>query len=167
MRALSIFIICGFMALPSTSFSATPIQSPNTTIHPVDHSTEVYKKLASLKIKEIQKLIGRKLTLKEKISLLILKHTTRKATQSKKGNTALIFGIVGIGLLIIGLFVPFVLLASIAGAIVAIILGSNAKKIDPSDGKARAAVLLGWITLGAIALLLILAAIVVASWGWD
>ena len=164
MRVLSIFIICAFIALPSALRSATLPKPDNTTIYLAE---EAYKKLTSLKIKEIQKLIGRKLTLKEKISLLILKHTTRKATQSKKGNTALIFGIVGIGLLIIGLFVPFVLLASIAGAIVAIILGSNAKKIDPSDGKARAAVLLGWITLGAIALLLILAAIVVASWGWD
>jgi hypothetical protein len=73
-------------------------------------------------------LIGRKLTFKEKISFLVLKHTSGKETQSKKGNTALIFAVVGVGLFIIGLFVPFVILGSIAGAIVAIILGSNAKK---------------------------------------
>ena len=122
--------------------------------------------MASLKIKEIQKIIGRKLTFKEKISFLVLKHTTKKEAQTKKGNTALIFGIVGVGLLLIGLFVPFVILGAIAGAIVAIVLGSGAKKQDPSDQKARAAVLLGWITLGATALLLIIATIVVLSGAW-
>ncbi len=146
MRILSIFIICGFIALPSTLRSATLPQPGNTTIFPPE---EVYKKL----------------TFKEKISFLILKHTSGKEVQNKKGNTALIFALVGVGLFIIGLFVPFVILGSIAGAIVAIILGSNAKKQDPSDNKARAAVILGWITLGATALLLILAAIVVATWG--
>ncbi len=162
MRILSIFIICGFIALPSTLRSATLPQPGNTTIFPPE---EVYKKLTSLKIKDVQKFIGRKLTFKEKISFLILKHTSGKEVQNKKGNTALIFALVGVGLFIIGLFVPFVILGSIAGAIVAIILGSNAKKQDPSDNKARAAVILGWITLGATALLLILAAIVVATWG--
>jgi hypothetical protein len=162
MRVLPVFIICGFMALPSTLHSTILPQPGSTTIYPPE---EVYKKLTSLKIKEVQKLIGRKLTLKEKISFLLLKHTYRKPARTKKGNTALIFGVVGMGLLIIGLFVPFVILGSLAAAIVAIILGSNAKRLDASDGQARAAVLLGWITIGAIALLLILAAIVVASWG--
>jgi hypothetical protein len=150
------------MTLPSTVLSTTLPEPGSTTIYPPG---EVYKKLTSLKIKEVQKLIGRKLTFKEKISFLVLKHTYRKPAQTKKGNTAFIFGLVGLGLLVIGLFVPFVILGSIAAAIVAIILGSNAKRLDPSDGKARGAVLMGWITIGAIALLLILAAIVVASWG--
>ena len=163
MRVLSVFIICAFVALPSTLFSATLTSTSNTTINP---SEDVFKKLTSLKTKEVQKLIGRKLTLKEKISFLILKHTTGRKAQSKKGNTALIFGIVGVGLFLIGLFVPFVILGAIAGAIVAIVLGSGAKNQDPSDQKARAAVLLGWITLGATALLLIIAAIVVLSGAW-
>ena len=161
MRALSISIIFIALLLPSTLYPASNIHPVNA---PVDHSKEALQKLASLKVKEIQKLIGRKLTLKERVSLWILKHTPAKPAESKKGNTALIFGIVGMGLLLIGLFVPFVVLGAIPAAIVAIILGSNAKKLDASDGKARAAVLLGWITLGAIALLLILAAIVLASW---
>jgi hypothetical protein len=162
MRVLFIFIIFGFTVLPSTLYSATITQPADPTINPPKIA---YEKLASLKIKDVQKIIGRKLTFKEKISFLVLKHTSKKEAQSKKGNTALIFGIVAVGLLLIGLFVPFVILGAIAGAIVAIVLGSSAKKQDPSDGKAQAAVLLGWITLGATALLLIIAAIVVASWG--
>ena|SRR5689334_16120653 len=162
MRVLSIFIICGFMALPSTVLASTIIPPGTATIYP----EEVYKKLASLTIKEVQKLIGRKMTLKEKVSFLVLKHTSRKPAQTKKGNTAFIFGIVGLGLLVLALFAPFLILGSIAAAIVAIILGSNAKRLDPSDGKARSAVLMGWITLGAIALLLILATIAAATWGW-
>jgi hypothetical protein len=163
MKVFSIFIICFLLVLPFTSYPATTIQHVNTNTDP---PAEVYKKLASLKISEIQKLIGRKLTLKEKISFVILKQTSGKQAQSKKGNTALIFGIVGVGLLLIGLFVPFVILGAIVGAIVAIVLGSSAKKQDPSDGKAQAAVLLGWITLGATALLLIIATIVIASGVW-
>lgn len=162
MRVLSIFIVCTLLVLPTILYPATITQPANPSINP---SNIAYEKLASLKTKEIQKIIGRKLTLKEKVSLLILKHTPKKEAQTKKGNTALVFGIVGLGLFFIGLFVPFVILGAIAAAIIAIVLGSNAKKQDSSDGKARAAVLLGWITLGATALLLIAAAIVVASWG--
>ena len=107
MRVLSIFIICISLAFAIHLISGHNIQPAKPTINP---PTIAYEKLASLKIKEIQKIIGRKLTFKEKISLLVLKHTSEKAAQTKKGNTAFIFGIVGVGLLIIGLFVPFVIL---------------------------------------------------------
>ena len=119
MRVLLIFIICGFVALPSALYAATITRATSSTIKPPEMG---YEKLASLKTKEIQKIIGRKLTFKEKISLLVLKHTFKKEAQTKKGNTALIFGIVGVGLLLIGLFVPFVILGAIAAAIVAIVL---------------------------------------------
>jgi hypothetical protein len=128
MRVFLIFIICGFVALPSTLYAATITRATSSTIKPPEMA---YEKLASLKTKEIQKIIGRKLTFKEKISLLVLKHTFKKEAQTKKGNTALIFGIVGVGLLLIGLFVPFVILGAIAAAIVAIVLGSSAKRMEP------------------------------------
>jgi hypothetical protein len=136
----------------------------HTTIH---SPTEISKKLASLKVKEIQKLIGRKLTIKERISLLVLKHSfNQKIKEDKQGSTAFGFGIAALAMLIIGLFVPYVILGSLVAAILAIVLGSVEKKRDRSDRKAQAAVLLGWITLGVIALLLIVAAIVVAAWTW-
>jgi hypothetical protein len=162
MRVLSIFIICGFLALPSVLYPAT--KTVSTTIHP---SLEAHQKFTSLKIKNVQKLIGRKLTLKEKISFLIIKHTLKKkAVESKQGQTALGFGIAGAVMLILGLFIPYVIIGALIAAILAIVLGSVAKKQDRSDKKAYAAVLLGWLTLGAIALLVIVAAIVLSSSGW-
>jgi hypothetical protein len=145
MRVLSVFIICGFMALPSTVLSTTLPEPRSTTIYPAE---DVYKKPASLMIKEVQKLIGRKLTLKEKISFLVLKHTYRKPAQTKKGNTAFIFGLVGLGLLMIGLFVSICNSRFDCRSYCRYYFRIKRKRLNPSDGKARAAVLMGWITIG-------------------
>lgn len=162
MRVYSFFIVCIFLILPS-SLPATVIASPSKTA--ILSTSELRQKLISLKTRDLQKLIGRKLTLKEKIGLLVLKYTSNKKTQSKKGSTALTFGIAGLVLLILGLFIPYIIIGALIASILAIVLGSNAKRQDSSDAKARTAVLLGWITLGAIALLLILAAVVIATYG--
>ncbi len=146
---------------------ATPVQSatiPSSTskIIPIE---EMYRKIGTMKIKDFQKLAGRKLTLKEKITFLILKHKINhppKATSSK-GQTALVFGIVGLALLIAGYFLPFVILGSLIAAIIAIVTGSSAKRQDPSDNKAYTGKLLGWITLGLIGLFSILAVALIAS----
>jgi hypothetical protein len=160
MRAYSFFLICILLILPST-LPATIIAPPSKT--PIVLSSEQQQKLASLKISDVQKLIGRKLTFKEKIGLWLLKHTSNKKTESKKGSTALTFGIVGVVMLILGLVVPYILLGALVAAILAVVLGSNAKKQNPSDRKAETAVILGWITIGGIALVLILAAILLAT----
>jgi hypothetical protein len=163
MRILSIFIISSFMVLPSVLHSAV-MPPTDSKIHP---TATVYQKIASLNIKDVQKLIGRKLTLKEKVSFLILKHTLKKtAKESKQGKTALGFGIAGAVMLVLGLFIPYVIIGALIAAILAVVLGSVAKKQDPSDKKAYAATLLGWITLGAIALIIILAIAIVSTWGW-
>jgi hypothetical protein len=67
-------------------------------------------------------------------------------------------------MLILGLFIPYVILGALVAAILAIVLGSVARNQDPSNKKAYAAVLLGWITLGAIGLLLILILIALSAW---
>jgi hypothetical protein len=160
MRVLSILIICGLMALPSTSYSSTIMQPVNKPINPQEAA---FEKLASLKIKEIQKIIGRKLTFKEKVSLFILKHAGYKKAQNKNGATALGFGIAALTFLILGLFIPYILILSLIASILAIVLGSNAKRQDPSDPKARSAILLGWLTFGAIVVLAILVVIAIAT----
>lgn len=126
-----------------------------------------YKNIATMKLKEFQKLVGRKLTIKEKIGFFVLKHKMKHQQQGAdtQGQTAYILGLVGLGLFVIGLFVPYVMLGSIVAAIMAIVTGSSAMKQDGDNRKARAGKLLGWITLGLIALLLILATIVLATWG--
>ena len=163
MRISSIAIICLFVALPSTLFSATSTTPANASIYPPE---EILQKLTSLKTKEVQQLIGRKLTLKEKVSLLILKHTSKRKAQGSKGSTALGFGIAAIALILLGLFVPYIILLSIPAAILAIVFGNKAKKQDPSDKKAQAGVTLGWIAVGAIALIVVAAIIVASSGAW-
>lgn len=163
MRISSIFIICVFVALPSTLFSATSTTPASTTVHP---SEEVLQKLTSLKTKEVQKLIGRKLTLREKVSFLILKHTSKRKAQGSKGSTALGFGIAALALILLGLFVPYIILLSVPAAILAIVLGNKAKKQDPSDKKAQTGVTLGWVAVGAIALIVVAAIIVASSGAW-
>jgi hypothetical protein len=162
MRIRIAFIISLFFALPFILHAAV---MPPTGAK--IHTPEAFQKIISLKVKDVQKLIGRKLNLKERISFLILKHELKKrAAESKQGQTALGFGIAAVVMLVLGLFIPYVILGALVAAILAVVLGSVAKKQDPSDKKAYAATLLGWITLGAIALLILLAIAILASWGW-
>ncbi|MEP7372550.1 MAG: hypothetical protein ABI675_04125 [Chitinophagaceae bacterium] len=159
-----IIILCViFLSLFSivTPVRSATTSSSSTTVIPDGY---LFKKMATLKIKDIQKIAGRKLTLKEKIGFIILKHKIKHQSKKnqKQGDAAFILGIAGLGLFIIGLFVPVLLLGSLVAAIAAVVTGSVAK--DPSNKKAHAGKLLGWITLGLLALLLILAAIVVAAW---
>jgi hypothetical protein len=161
MRVLSVFIICLFIALPSTLFSATLIQPVSAP-----YSAEIYKKLTSLKVSEVQKMLGRKLTFKEKVSFVILKHASARKAQSNKGSTALGFGIAGLAILLMGLFVPFLIWLALPVGILAIVLGNKAKRQDPSDKKAHTAVTLGWVTVGVFTLVLIAAVIILSSNDW-
>lgn len=164
MQKIFLLILISF-SLPS---GANPVNI-SAIIPPSYYSIQPEKSSAkdirSSKIKDIQKLLGRKLTLKEKIAYIILKKKLRHYRDKvEEGQTAFNIGIVGLALLIIGLFVPYVILGSLVAAIIAIVMGSIAKKKSSSDSKAKAAMLLGWITLGLIAFLFLLVAIVIASW---
>ncbi|MBS1918859.1 MAG: hypothetical protein JST17_01250 [Bacteroidetes bacterium] len=129
---------------------------------------EIINRIASLKLKDFQKLSRRKFTLKEKLGFLILKHRLKhQANENKKpGNTAFMLALIGLGLLVLGLFVPYIILGSIVAAILAIALGSSAYKKDHSDRKAHAAKIIGWLTLAITVLFLIIAAIIIATWSW-
>ena len=164
-KFLLIFPILLGMASSATPLNLSAIITPSGYFIQPPEST--LKNVHSLRIKDFQKLIGRKLTLKEKISFLLLKKKLRQLPDEKeKGQTAFVLGIIGLGLLIVGLFVPYVILGSLVASIMAIVLGTIEKKKNPSDSKAKAGALLGWITLGLIAFLLLLAAIVLASWSF-
>ncbi len=107
----------------------------------------------TMKIKEAEKMIGRKLKLKERIAFKIFQwklkkdlKSLKKEGETDKGKTALTLGICAAA----ALFIPFVNLASIPLAILAIIIGDKAKKEDPKNKKARTGVTLGIVTLAFI-----------------
>ncbi|HUR67561.1 MAG TPA: hypothetical protein VMZ03_14505 [Chitinophagaceae bacterium] len=191
MRTILRYVIA-FTCLLFFTFPAHTATTPSSPVKM--HVQAVLTKLASMKVKELQQLTGRKLTLKEKLGFSILKHQVKKgnggrmaelfvkriltkndpvtkkhgkkAEETSKGQTALVFGIIGLVLLIAGLFIPYVIIGSLVASILAIVLGSVAKKENPSDTKASTAKLLGWITLGLIALLIIAVAVALSAWGW-
>lgn len=169
-RSLIWFVLFCFLSAPLMS---APVHSTafNSPIDKPIPNEALLKKIASLKIKDLQKLAGRKFSLKEKIAFFVLKKKLghKSGDGQGQGQTSLIFGIGALALLVLAFLVPAAgvpLLASLVSSILAIVVGSVAKKKDPSDRKAHAGKLLGWITLGLIALLLILATVIIASWSW-
>src|SRR5258705_8666402 len=125
------------------------------------------EKIASMKVKEAEKILERNLSLKEKISFKIAQFKFKKELKTKekgkpsKGQSAFILSLIALGLLL----VPYLGLASIPLAIIAIVQGAQAKKEDPNDKKAQTAIILGIVTLGLFLLALIAVIIILASWG--
>jgi hypothetical protein len=156
-------IFCSLLSISSPAGSAMVPASGNSTILP----GKIYKKIASLKIKDIQKSIGRKLTLKEKISFFILKQKLRyKPKESlKEGDIPLIVGIASLIFLLLAFLLPYFMIAAIGSAIVAIVSGHRIRKKDPSNKNAKIGKLLGWITLGLITIFFIIILIALASIG--
>lgn len=148
--------------------SSTPAESLKPDISNSIEPTYPPFNIITAKAKDVEKFLGRKMKLKEKIGFKFLQHKLKKEsyrnkgeTGSEKGKLAMILGIVGIACLLI----PYALLASIPLAILAIIFGNQAKKQNPDDGKAKAGVILGWVTLGLATLAIILVVAFLSSWG--
>ena len=151
----------------------------------------VLEKIATYKLKDLQKLAGRKFTFKEKVSFWLLKgkiknsgtngfskslagkilnksvarkhKSANPAEAGSLGQTAFIFGLIAAGLLVAGLFLPYIIIGSLVSAILAIVLGTLGSKKDPSDAKAKVGKLLGWITLGLIVILFAIVILAFAS----
>ena len=74
----------------------------------------------------------------------------------------MILGIIGLACL----FLSYAALVSIPLAVLAIILGSQARRENKNDGKAQAGIILGIVTLGLVALAIILVVLILTTWGW-
>lgn len=146
--------------------------SINPVITPAETPTQqdiVLKKIAGLKIKDLQKLAGRKFTLKEKIAIKFYQWRIKKnndrlnvdPVRTKKGKTALILGIIAVAAVLI----PYIAIASIPCGILAITIGNKAKKENPDDKQAKAGATLGWVAIAVAILALIAVLIIVASGG--
>lgn len=160
-----------------SSLPALSAVSPSTVTKPKDPLavtlTEVAaSRFANMKIKEIQKMAGRKLKLKEKLGIKLLQWKikrelikNKRESASEKGKTALILSIVGIGCLLI----PYLGFAAIPLLILGLIFGYQARKANPGDKRAKAAITIGWvgIILFLLALVLVIAILAsLGSWGW-
>lgn len=129
--------------------------------------------------KEVVKEAAPELTVKKEMKLnffqrAILKHAAKKykldekdtVTADKNAKLALILGASALGLLIIGLFVPYVIFASIPAGIMAMIFGSSALREGTQQGnKARMGKGFGLSALIGFGVVLLLALIWIASWG--
>lgn len=157
-----------------SSFTKKDFNSPAATKPSVSSQvierilTANQEKLVTIKINELEKIAGRKLKLKEKIAFKIyqykikkdLKHD-QKDKMPSKGKTAFILGLISIA----SLFIPYVTLAALPLAILAIIIGQKAKRENPKDSKAQTGIILGIVTLGLFVLAIILV-IAILSGGW-
>lgn len=172
------------------SLLCTSAQAATTPTAPVsDPAPTIINKLSSLTLKEAQQLAGRKFTLKEKIGFWLFKKQVRKGQEKgfsktafykafskkarradepgSKGMAALSFGIASVIFLILGFFIPYIIIVSPIAAILAIVLGTIAKKKDPDDTKGQIGKLLGWISLGVFVALIIAVAIAFSDgFGW-
>jgi hypothetical protein len=113
------------------------------------------------------------------VERLLLKYALNKLRKAegedtikadKQAKTSLSFGIVAVSALLLGLFIPYIMLATIPTGIVALATGSSALKSGTKEaGKARTGKTLGLASLIAMGVLLLLAVILVAaflgSWG--
>lgn len=147
--------------------------------HPVHHEPATgitpagaMARFSTLKMKDVEKLVGRRLTLKEKIAVKLYQWKLRKKGKthtgkpnSDKGKTAMIFGIAGLVLLFTP--VPFLGgLAAITSIVLALVLGYQARKANPDDRRAKTAIILGWIGAGLIIVAIIALIVILSNWSW-
>lgn len=156
-----------FYILISTTIPAGSAMIPVSNHHLI-LSKDITGMIASLRIKDIQRSIGRNLTLKEKISFFLLKQKLRHQPKESvnAGDISLILGIASLAFILLALLLPYFLFVSIASAIVAIVTGHRTRKKDPANKNAKIGKLLGWISLGLITALFIIIIIALSSGGY-
>lgn len=173
MRLLIVVIISWLLCANSYASTTPPIcynENPGiqrSATRPLQ-LTDVLK----LKVRDIEKITGRKLKLKEKIAFKFFQwkikkglRITKEEPKKDKGKTALIFGIIGLAGLLIP--IPFVGgLMALIGIILALVLGYDAKKKNPDDKNAKTAIVLGWIGVGLFVLAVAIVVAVLATWSW-
>jgi len=148
----------------SEAFSSSII-SPAGNDNKIVYSS--FPNIPDLKIKDLEKITGKKLSLKQKIELKftvgkkLFKRGLHKG-ETDKGQLALILSIIGLGALII----PYVALISLPCAIAALIIGYSARRQDPNNKKAKTAIILGWTTIAIFVFALILVIAILTTFAW-
>lgn len=151
-------LLISFLSIAATTEKTLPVATTIGTETPVVYpmaTQEVHQK----KMNFLQRLMF-------KLAVKKFKKAADTDKADRQANSALVFGIAALGTLIIGLFVPYVALAVIPTGIIAMVLGKQAVLGGTTDpAKAKIGKTLGLVSLLSLAFILLLAAIVVASWG--
>jgi hypothetical protein len=111
---------------------------------------------------------GKKLSLADKIVLGLIRQRLKRQLQhpvkevNDKGKTAFILGLTGL----LCLFIPYLDVASIPLAILAIVIGSKARKEDRHNRKAMTGIILGTVTLGILLTIGIILLLVINVGPW-
>jgi len=162
---LMLLLVAVFFIRPA---GAASIPSKEVSLLPGNEFPGKIPDLRTIKVRDFEKLTGKKLSLKEKVAFKIFQWKIRKGLHTReenkkdKGKAAMILGIIGIA----SLFIPYVSLISIPCTVLALVFGYQAKKANPNDSKAKTAIILGWVTVGLYALAILLIIAILASWGW-
>jgi hypothetical protein len=162
MKKYFVLLIVTFLSCSAGSATISPLTNISSAYtNPVNPMQQ----FSTLSMKEVQKLAGRKLKLKEKIAVKVFQWKIKRGlTQPKpaenkdNGKTSFILGLIGLA----GLVVPGIGLLSLPLAIIAIAVGNKAKKLNPDDKKARTGVTFGWITIGILVTVLAIVLLVIA-----
>ncbi len=170
MRKLPLLILVVFFFSSFTVHHDTNVlpATLSSSVHTLQKDPLPADRLVKMKIKEAEKILGRKFTLKEKLAFKIAQLKLKKELKAKaegrssKGQTAFILSLIGLCLLVI----PYASIASIPLAIIGLVMGAQAKKENPDDRKAQTAIILSIITLGLIVLAVLLVIAILASGGF-
>ena len=162
-----LFLLLSSFSTSEFISSKTNLSPKTAIVKPADEKTAL-QRFAEIKVKDFEKLTGKKLSLKQKIAFKLLQLKARKQlkdqgeTKHSKGQTAFVLSLIGLCLLI----VPYAAIASLPLAIIGLVMGSQAKKENPGDKKASTAVILSLVTLGLIVLAVLLVIALIASGGF-
>lgn len=153
-------LLISFLSIAATTEKILPVATTNVTETPVVYPMAT-QEVNQMKMNFLQRLMF-------KLAIKKFKKAADTEKADRQASAALVFGIAALGTLIIGLFVPFVVLAAIPTGIVAMVLGKQAVIGGTNDpAKAKIGKTLGLVSLISFAFILLLAAIVVSSWsGW-
>jgi hypothetical protein len=142
--------------IPSSSFM------PSSLLEEPPKAIQTYS-LATMKVKEFEKLSGQKLTLKEKIAFKIfqakLKKEGRKVEKGEYSKRTKLAFILGILSLVTMPFIPLSVLLSV----ITIILASKSLKANDMDKKAKTALTFAILSLGIIVVGLLIYAIFISD----
>ena len=151
-------LLISFLSIAATTEKTLPVATTIGTETPVVYpmaTQEVHQK----KMNFLQRLMV-------KLAVKKFKKAADTDKADRQASSALTFGIVALGTLIIGLFVPYLILAAIPTGIVAMVLGKQALIGGTNyPEKAKLGKTFGLVSLIGLAFILLLAAILVASWG--